>query len=105
MSEQIIKTIIIQTGLSSDQIRALLKTDRESMNRLEKGKQALTTVQLRRLSNLLGCTEERLIKGLAGRESYLSNRINNLKIEKLEVIATVNKVAANLQILNGLRKI
>ena len=100
MSEPIIKNLMKQTGLSRDQIQAFLKLDQDSMNRLERGEQSLTTAQLHKIANLLGCTEEGLIKGSINIEPCFADRICNLKCEEMDVVAVVNKVASNLQMLN-----
>ena len=96
-----IKDLRKQAGLTQGQIGQFLKVDQSMVAKLESGDRNLTTVQLNKLSNLFGCSEEYLM-GITGETcgANLAFRIDNMGSEEMEVVAAVNKIAANLRLLN-----
>lgn len=98
-----IKNIRKQSGFTQEQIAKFLGVDQSMIAKIEKGERALTTVQLRKLANLFACSEDYLM-GLEASDMplKLAFRLDNPDPESMSVVASVNKIAANINLLNSI---
>lgn len=90
-----------EAGLTQGQIGAFLNVDQSMIAKLECGDRKLTTVQLSKLSDLFGCTEDYLL-GISNDNipTNLAFRIEKMGSEEMEVVASINRVAKNINLLN-----
>lgn len=98
-----IKELRRQSGLTQEQIGLFLGIDQSMVAKIEKGDRSLTTVQLSKLTNLFACTEEYVL-GDASEEKTMSLafRLDNPTVETMRIVSAINKVAANMNLLNKL---
>lgn len=96
-----IKDLRKQAGLTQGQIGEFLNIDQSMVAKLESGERNLTTVQLSKLANLFACSEEYL-RGAANNNEVanFAFRIEKMGSEELKVIASINKIAGNINMLN-----
>lgn len=96
-----IKILRRQANLTQEQIGQFLGIDQSMVAKIEKGERNLTTVQLEKLSNLFACSEDYLL-GISDEEKMirLAFRLENVDPEAMIIVAAVNKIAANIQMLN-----
>lgn len=96
-----IKQLRKQSGLSQKQIGWFLDVDQSMVARIEKGERALTTVQLSKIASLFGCTEEYVLGDETEEKPIrLAFRLEEPSLEAMHIVAAVNKVAANINLLN-----
>ena len=96
-----IKSLRKRAGLTQEQIGEFLKVDQSMIAKIESGDRKLTTVQLSKLANLFACTEEYLLGASNGSEvANLAFRIDKMGSEEMEVVASINKIAQNINMLN-----
>ena len=96
-----IKELRKQSGLTQEQIGLFLGIDQSMVAKIEKGDRVLTTVQLNKLSNLFACTEEYIL-GVEEEDfpMRLAFRLENPTIETMRIVSSINRVAANINLLN-----
>ena len=96
-----IKDLRKQAGLTQKQIGGFLSIDQSMVAKLESGERKLTTVQLSKLANLFSCSEDYLLgTSSENEEMNFAFRIDGMGSEELEVVASINKVAGNINMLN-----
>ena len=91
------------SNLTQSQIAEFLKIDQSYISKFEKGERNLSVDMLEKICSLFGCT-----LGYFEDESESHTPLNiafrskNLNIEDLETIASINKVALNIRLINSL---
>lgn len=98
-----IKTLRKRSGFTQAQIGDYLNVDQSMIAKIENGERNLSTVQLNKLANLFACSEDYVL-GYDTSEipKELAFRIKDHSIETMQVIASVNRIAANMDLLNKL---
>ena len=98
-----IKELRKQSGLTQEQIGLFLGIDQSMVAKIEKGDRALTTVQLSKLINLFACSEDYLLgNNTSDKMMKLAFRLENPTLETMRIVSAVNKVAANMNLLNNI---
>ena len=99
--ENRIKALRKKSGFTQDQISKFLDVDQSMIAKIEKGERNLTTVQLNKLANLFACSEEYIL-GYESKDNpmELAFRIDDPDVDTMQVISSINKVAANINFLN-----
>lgn len=91
------------SNLTQSQIAEFLKIDQSYISKFEKGERNLSVDMLEKICSLFGCT---LSYFEDESESHtplnIAFRSKNLNIEDLETIASINKVALNIRLINSL---
>lgn len=96
-----IKELRKQAGLTQKQIGGFLSIDQSMVAKLESGERKMTTVQLSKLANLFSCSEDYLLgTSSKSEEMNFAFRIDRMGSEELEVVASINKIAGNINMLN-----
>ena len=96
-----IKALRKKSGFTQVQIGKYLEVDQSMVAKLEKGERALTTVQLSRLADLFACSEDYVLGYDSSEEPRsIAFRIENPSVETMRVVSAVNKIAANMNLLN-----
>lgn len=101
--EERLRALRKRAGLTQSQIGDFLNVDQSTVAKIEAGERKITTVQLDKLANLYGCSEDYLLE-ISGEETTLQMalRSSDVDVEILNTIAEINRVAANMRMLNKL---
>ncbi len=98
-----IKALRKQSGFTQLQISRFLDIDQSMVAKIEKGERSLTTVQLSKLANLFACSEDYILgEDTLDKPMKLAFRIDNPSVDTMRVVSAVNKVAANMNMLDSI---
>lgn len=95
-----IKELRKKSGLTQTQLSDYLEVDQSMIAKIEKEERNLTTVQLSKLADLFACSEDYILGyESTGTPMELAFRIEDPNPETLRVVSAVNRVAANINML------
>ncbi|MCF0105570.1 MAG: helix-turn-helix transcriptional regulator [Holdemanella sp.] len=98
-----VKKLRTEGKITQEQLAQYLGVDQSLVTKLENGTRNFNVTMIDKICNLFGCSEEYL---LGESDSYIpllfSFRSNGIELEDLEGIATMNKIAMNIQYMNRL---
>ena len=96
-----IKELRKKAGLTQVQLSDYLEVDKSMIAKIEKEERNLTTVQLSKLADLFACSEDYILGyDDSGNPLELDFHIEDPDAEILRVVSSVNRVAANLNMLH-----
>ena len=91
-------------GLTQSEVAAFLQIEQSYVSKIEAGERSLSTLMLDKLSVLYGVAAEKLASELPVIPTLsCSFRRNGFKVEDLEAISVIHRLALNIEFMRKLR--